>query len=501
MSSSGSSRDGPPDQLPDPVKVRGKAETVHPRVAIRSNVKWLAAANFGVKPVWFLFLLASTRILGAGQFGSYMFALSLVSVIAIFMEGGIDIHLVRELSPEGERFPDLFSHTLLLKVTSAVLVMAVAAGASLFISLPPGMLLLLLLAGGFSGSNAVMLHCRAAFRSFEVMKYEAFSIMVEKGVVMVFCMAALLVVNSAVSFMAGYALAYGIACGFTLFLVFTRIGRPRFAFSARYLWEKVIRPALPFALMNIFTVIYFRSGTLLISLLTGSDQLVGYYNAGYRLVESYMLFPAIIAGPIYPVLVRRIAVAEDAGDILLQAVRAVLPLSVVFAVPLFLFRADFTRVLFGDGYAPAHDAVGIVALSMIPVGMNFIFGTVVAASGRQRTGNKFIALVTALNIIMNLVLIPMYGVAGAATATVLTESMLAVSYFWIVRDQVRLGATASLLWRIAAPVMLAAFVFMLGPAGGIFFLKLGVFLAVVGTAFLMLGVISISDLKKLVRAQ
>jgi O-antigen/teichoic acid export membrane protein len=238
------------------------------------------------------------------------------------------------------------------------------------------------------------------------------------------------------------------------------------------LWRGVLRPALPFALMNVFTIIYFRSGTLLLAYLTGRDDLVGHYNAGYRLVESFMLFPTIVTAPLYPVLARRHGEGDALSPLLADAARVILLVTLAIVLPLALYHAEFTALFFGDGYRAAAPAVGIVVLAMLPVGMNFVFGSMVAAGGRQPRGNVFIGAVTVLNVLLNLAAIPRWGAAGAAAVTVLTELALVGANAWVVRDYVRwreLRATAGRL-ALAAGVATAAglaagarLVFPLGP--------------------------------------
>jgi O-antigen/teichoic acid export membrane protein len=208
--------------------------------------------------------------------------------------------------------------------------------------------------------------------------------------------------------------------------------------------------------MNLFTIVYFRSGTLLLSYLTGRNELVGYYNAGYRLVESYMLFPTIVTGPLYPVMARRHAEGAALSPLLLSAARAILLVSLAITLPLALFHGEFTALFFGSGYSAASVSVGIVALAMIPVGMNFLFGSLVAASGRQPRGNVFIFIVTVLNVLLNLAAIPRFGAAGAAGVTVLTELTLMSTNMWVVRDFIRWAEFRRFALRLALAATIAA---------------------------------------------
>ena len=460
------------------------------------NIRWLAAANIAVKPLWFLFLLVSTRLLGPTEFGRFMFAISYVSVIAVIFEGGIDMFSVRQLSSGAEDFPTFFSHSSFLKVISCILVAAVAIGASFFVDTSATTTGLIVAAIIFSTFNTLMVHFRFVLRSFEVMKYEAQSIFLEKILVMVLCAIALSNSRTAWSIAQGYALAYTVAAAATLILVARQAGMPRWKIEWRYLFNKIIKPALPFALMSFFMIVYFRAGTLMIGFLTGRQDLVGYYNAGYRLVESYMLFPSLVLAPLYPVFARNLEDRVWIRSLLLKASRIVLAVSVIIAVPMFLFRREFTLLFYGTPFEAAAPAVGIVVLSMIPVGMTWVFGTLVAASGRQGRANVLILLITIVNILLNYFLIPVYLEIGAAITTLVTEAAMAVVSIWMVRDFIE---KRSFFVITAKAFLIALLIFALHEFSllpGPFWLQLAICLCVMSAALVALRLVSLADLKK-----
>jgi O-antigen/teichoic acid export membrane protein len=150
-----------------------------------------------------------------------------------------------------------------------------------------------------------------------------------------------------------------------------------------------------------------------------------------------MLFPSLITVPLYPVLARRTAEGRPVADLLRPAIGAVAGITLLGAVPLALWRGTFTRLLFGAAFDPARDAVGLLVLTMLPVGLTFVFGTLVAASGRQGRANRFIVGATAANLALNAWLIPVWGVSGAALTTLVTETLITAGNLWVVRDLLR----------------------------------------------------------------
>jgi O-antigen/teichoic acid export membrane protein len=399
-----------------------------------NNISWLAGSNILVKPVWFLFLIMSARMLGAERFGLYMYSISLVLVVSAFMEFGIDINTIKLLSLRPELYPKYFFHSICAKISSAFLVFIIVLVVSFILKENASHIILIILACVYSGFNMLLLHCRAIFRAFEVMKYEAITIVFEKVMVVILCGVTLIVYNDLMLFMCSFVVAYSIISGLALMLVVKIIGKINLQLNYKYLWNEVLKPAIPFALMNIFIVLYFRSSTLMIEALTKSETMVGYYNVGYRLVESYMLFPTIIAAPLYPVFARSLNDPVLIKKVLDIGIRIMIIISSTVVVPLFLFSEEFTILLFGHNYSEASSAVGILSIAMIPISITFIVGSLVAMSGKQNQANIAILFISALNIILNYIFIPLFNVSGAAWATVITEFSLMIANVWLLRN-------------------------------------------------------------------
>ena len=64
----------------------------------------------------------------------------------------------------------------------------------------------------------------------------------------------------------------------------------------------------------------------------------------------------------------------------------------------------------------------LIIFGIIPMSINYCFGTLITASGNMKLLNKIAASSLFLNIILNLFLIPQYGAYGAALSSLITQS-------------------------------------------------------------------------------
>lgn len=467
------------------------------RQGILQNLRWLMGANLAVKPVWFLFLLLSARLLGPEEFGKFMFAMSYVGLISFLCEGGIDVFTMRELSSDTSRFRSMFSHTMVLKILTGVLIGTVTLVSSRILGLSDNASLLVGIAILPMVVNAMMTHARYIFRAFEVMKFEARSILFEKAAIVLLCSGALLLSRNAVVFMSAFALAYVVASAMTLLMVARNIGLPKWTIDVKQMWSGVLKPALPFALMTFFQVIYFRAGTLMLQWQTGSDAIVGYYNAGYRLVEAFALFPTVVVMPLYPSFSRSRDDKTLAVQLLPGAIRALLALSTFIAVPFLAFNVDLTRLVYGPAFGPAASAVGLIVLTMIPLGMNWLLTSLVGAVDRQRRLNVFIVSLSVLNVVLYYLLIRAFGLMGAAWTTLLTEFGMALSALWIVRDYIDNRLLAAAVAGTAAPASAVLVLAGLRLLPGPFPVQLALAMAILLGGFLLTGVIRLPEIRRL----
>jgi O-antigen/teichoic acid export membrane protein len=108
----------------------------------------------------------------------------------------------------------------------------------------------------------------------------------------------------------------------------------------------------------------------------------------------------------------------------------------VFIVPagliLFVFSDIVLRFLFGEEFILGINALKILSVGAILFSVATINNSILSAIGRPKLVTKIILSVTFLNVILNLILIPFYGIVGAAIATSISYLLvLYLSSKWV----------------------------------------------------------------------
>jgi O-antigen/teichoic acid export membrane protein len=129
-------------------------------------------------------------------------------------------------------------------------------------------------------------------------------------------------------------------------------------------------------------------------------------------------------------------------------------------------------------FAQSEPSLRILAFAMVFLFANSAFYAMLNATNRQGLNAVATGLAAAINIALNLALIPIYGYLAASAVTVITEAALCAFGWWFVqrhRPDLRLPIGA-LTWRVllAGAIMgmvlypLARFpIYLTVPAGGI----------------------------------
>jgi len=92
-------------------------------------------------------------------------------------------------------------------------------------------------------------------------------------------------------------------------------------------------------------------------------------------------------------------------------------LTIPFALVVFVFSELILKVLFGVGFISGGVALKILAIGATLFSVAAINNNITVAIGKPRQVTKIILLAAALNFVLNLLLIPSYGIIGAALAT------------------------------------------------------------------------------------
>lgn len=173
-----------------------------------------------------------------------------------------------------------------------------------------------------------------------------------------------------------------------------------------------------YALLTITSFAYSRGDSILINYLLNSGAL-GLYSGAYRFLESVALIPTAIAHNLFPIS------AKEKGINLTQVMKitSLMMLCGVGVMIITFLCAPFLIItLLGPQFAPAVDTLRIFSIVMLLFFINGPLATVVQSSNSMKQFLPFGIGNTILNLGLNILLIPVWGINGAAVSMGITEA-------------------------------------------------------------------------------
>ena len=186
----------------------------------------------------------------------------------------------------------------------------------------------------------------------------------------------------------------------------------------REYYEAWLRDGFPLLLSSIGFVLLLRIDQIMIKhFLTDND--LGEYALAMRFSEAMILVPVVINSVTYPKIVKYVQENNNKINTILKRLLGGLYLYALVITIVASFSIDFVvELLVGDGHSNAIEVFKIHIWWVFFICSGLVTSSVLIAQGRQ--GIVLYRSVSALsiNILLNFILIPKYGISGAAAASV-----------------------------------------------------------------------------------
>jgi O-antigen/teichoic acid export membrane protein len=388
-----------------------------------------------------------TRYLGPTGYGKFTLALVYLSFFGIVADLGLFTIAVREMSKNPRRIAEIAGNTLSLRTLLAAVVMSLAVGISWLLPYEPDVKIAIAIATvpnflGLMNSTLV-----TVFQTKLRMERSVIADIVGR----LASLAAVIVV--AVLDLGFYAVVTTAAVGMIVTfassaLLARRLVRLRFLTDVA-LWKELLVESLPLGAALVIVNMYFRADIILLSFLRSNAE-VGLYGAVFKLIELLITLPVFFMNSVLPVLMRRLGEGKDqAARVIQKSFDLLLIAGLAFAGGGLVLAPDIMRLIGGSEFVPAADAL---RLSLAAVALTFLsvaFSNLYIAKGRQVMALKLGTIGLIINVGLNLLVIPAYGITGAAAVTLFSELVIFVLYLRGASRDLGFGVSPRVIPRLA----------------------------------------------------
>ncbi len=387
------------------------------------NFSWSVASEIFLKILSFAFIVVLSRKLGQEGLGLYTYLFSVIAIVNIVWDLGIGSYYNRKWVTSDEDYEHdirvIGGIRLILGAVSLVILIPYLYFFEHQYLLQLILVSLVYYLDLFKSLPAVYFQARNRFDRIFIIN--CFERLIYYGV-------------SIIVMLMGQGLTAVLVCFVLSKLVSGTVGNIlKFSlywptFDKKQLWIAV-KQGIPLFFVTFFGVLYFRVDSLMIKYYLGLDWL-GAYSAGYRLLDVSTIFTGLVGGATFAIFVGMQSGSKEAlSAALTKNIKYVTVVGMFATAVLMGVGRYIIYFIYGSQFAAAHQVLPFLAPTLVFLFLNSVISQQLVASHKERYVLKILVALAALNISLNVLLIPHFGIIGAAISTLICEIINSVLLF------------------------------------------------------------------------
>lgn len=418
---------------------------------IAKNAIWLFAGQFVSRLSRAVIVIYAARALGVASWGAFAYALGVITFLTVFSDIGINGLITRESAQRPELKHQYLSTAFFIKLGLLILTLIAITIALPYLSKieeARALIPILFLVFAF---DAIRDLGAAICRALEKMQIEAGLQILTNVAIAAFGVLFLTLFGTSRALAYGYVIGSGIGFLAALYVLRNYFSNLTGNFR-KNLVGRIIKTAWPFGLLGIMGIMMLNTDIIMLGLLRTPEE-VGYYAAAQKLIQLLYVVPALVGFSLFPALSKLLeSNRERAREILGKVLALVILISIPIAILGISLAPLIIKLVFGGEYLASIAAFRILMFSVLIVYPSSILGQSIFAYNQQA---QFIGLVTLTivgNVIFNFLLIPKFGILGAAAATLIVQLITNILLWIKIKriSQLRIWPQVKKYWRAKA---------------------------------------------------
>jgi O-antigen/teichoic acid export membrane protein len=391
------------------------------------NTSWLFGEKILRMTVGLFVGVWVARYLGPEQFGIFAYAQSLVGLFAIIATLGLDSIVVRELVKGESRRDELIGTTFWLKMMGAIGVLIMIAVSVGFTSIDQDiniLVFIIALATIFHSFNVIDFYFQSKVLSKYVVHANIISLFISSIVKIA------LILNEAPLIAFAWVVLFD-SFVVVLGLVYFYRKNNQKMFSQIYKFNKhlaldLLKDSWPLIISGMTIIIYARIDQVMLFEMVDANE-VGQYSVAIRLVEILDFWAIIVVKSLAPSITSAKEVSDAVYYHRLEVLYKFMMISfLAFFIPILLFGEQIILLLYGEQYTIAASLFVLAAFRTLFTNYGTARTLFITNENLFKQSMYFTIIGSILNVLLNLLLIPIYKSLGAIIATIIS---LAITIF------------------------------------------------------------------------
>ena len=361
----------------------------------------------------------SARYLGPSNYGLITYAASITAFMLPIMQLGLRSTLVQELIEHPKKEGETLGTAITMNIVSSLLCIV---GISAFTMVAN------------AGERTTIIVCalysiNLIFQALEMIQYWFQAKLLSKytSVTMLFAYVVvsaykifLLVSGKNIYWFAiSHAIDYALISG-GLFVIYKKLGGQKFSFSFSR-GKDMLKKSRYYIVSSMMVTIFAQTDKIMLKFMVGDEGIGQYAAASVCAGITSFVFTAIIDSFRPVILESKVGDSEKYKESVSMLSCVVMYLSLLQCLVMTIFSGLIVQILYGSDYSQASDILKVLVWYTTFSYMGPVRNIWILSEGKHKY-LWIINLSGALgNIILNLILIPLWGVMGAATASLITQ--------------------------------------------------------------------------------
>lgn len=383
------------------------------------NTGWMFAAKIASLVISFIATAYIARSLGPTNYGELSYALSFSGLFGFLAGLGIDQILYRDLIKFPEKRNEYMGTAMVLRLIAGGATVIICM-LSAFIFSPKDVSLILIF----------IVSLTFIFSSFQLLNYE-FQAEVKAKYPSIISLIVVLILNilkiiviltgQGVIYLAGIVLLEPIL--YTISLIYLRLKVYGTIINWNYNKDvaiSILKDSFPLIFASAFFAVYARIDQVMIKNMIDTES-VGLYSSAVSISEVWYFIPNIIVMSVFPAIINAKKTSEELYYKRIKKLFLVLmSVSILTALPTMLLSKYLITIIFGAGFIGALTILQIYVWSNIGAALGSLAQQILIAENLTKvlSVTTFLGMLT--NVLLNIILIPKYGMVGAALATLIS---------------------------------------------------------------------------------
>ena len=187
-----------------------------------------------------------------------------------------------------------------------------------------------------------------------------------------------------------------------------------------YNLKRLISKGVPCIVSAMAILLYTKSDILMINWLMGPES-TGIYSVATLVISTQIALPAIYSRTVYPAIG---SAAFNSGSLKLHKYKRYLRSSwitgLLFSAIGITFSTKLIEIIFGINFADSAPIARSLSISIFSIWMGFATTNILLAYNKEKLNAYRVFLAGIINVVLNYLLIPKFGLQGAAFSSILS---------------------------------------------------------------------------------